>query len=239
MILAVGPFTALPPTMGDTATIGAPLAFIASRMPGTARIGSTLSHGFEGPMRMPARSAPAAPAITCGVGRAASAPSKRTLAHDRPTLVAHEILLEGQRARIGFDHRADGVVGHGQDACGDSQRCRLPGTDAGQRLARVQAARAVDVRREIAVAELEPGRPAERAQRVHEGPGLARAAPAGLLVDHARQRVEHGVDIGRDVQPQVGEVVAGVDDDGEALACNSCARPTASLTPPLPPDSTT
>src|SRR3546814_15794945 len=48
IILAVGPFTALPPTIGDTAITGARDPANASLIPGTARIGSTLRNGLEG-----------------------------------------------------------------------------------------------------------------------------------------------------------------------------------------------
>ena len=75
MILAVGPFSALPLTMGVTAMTGAPLALTASRMPGTARIGSMLSHGFDGQMMTPARPGAESACITCAVIRAAAAPS--------------------------------------------------------------------------------------------------------------------------------------------------------------------
>ena len=56
MILAVGPFTAVPPTSGDTATTGTPLPRSSWRMPGTARSGSMLSQGMEGQMTMAMRS---------------------------------------------------------------------------------------------------------------------------------------------------------------------------------------
>jgi len=42
IIFAVGPFTARPPMIGDTATTGAAVAAIAVRSSGTARIGSML-----------------------------------------------------------------------------------------------------------------------------------------------------------------------------------------------------
>ena len=60
--------------------------------------------------------------------------------------------------------------------------------------------------------------PAELLQGCHEGPGLVAPAPAGFGVDHAGQGVEGGVDVRGYVQPEVLEVVAGVNDDGEALA---------------------
>src|SRR6185437_325374 len=76
MILAAGPFTAFPPTIGDTATTGAPLARNAARRLGTARIGSMLSQGFDGPMTMPARSGDDRAAMTAADACAVAAPSK-------------------------------------------------------------------------------------------------------------------------------------------------------------------
>jgi len=72
-ILAAGPFSARPPTMGDTPTTG--LDPSSSRIPGTARIGSRLTHGLEGANRI--ASARVRASSTPGAGRAASAPSKR------------------------------------------------------------------------------------------------------------------------------------------------------------------
>jgi hypothetical protein len=48
IIFAVGPLTALPPMIGDTATTGAPQSAMAPRSPGTARMGSMLINGLEG-----------------------------------------------------------------------------------------------------------------------------------------------------------------------------------------------
>ena len=50
MNFSVGPLTARPATNGLTATTGAPAAAIASRIPGTARIGPIEITGFEGPI---------------------------------------------------------------------------------------------------------------------------------------------------------------------------------------------
>ena len=55
IILAVGPLTARPPMIGDTATTGARQAVSAARMPGTARIGSMLMKGLEGQITTAAR----------------------------------------------------------------------------------------------------------------------------------------------------------------------------------------
>src|SRR5262249_35432849 len=139
MILAVGPLTALPPMMGETATIGALLARMTSRMPGSARIGSTLSHGFDGPMITPPRSR----ADHVARGGSGAGAIEAGGAHHRPALVAHEVLLKAEHARIGFQHCAHRIIAHGQDAGPHAKRCRLVRADLGQPLAGAQAPTAV------------------------------------------------------------------------------------------------
>ena len=76
IILVVGPLTAFPLMIGDTATTGAPLALIASRMPGIARIGSMLMKGLDG-QTITARTSPeSSAAVISAWGRASAAPSK-------------------------------------------------------------------------------------------------------------------------------------------------------------------
>ena len=78
-----------------------------------------------------------------------------------------------------------------------------------------EPSRAFDVHGEVAVAELEPGFAAELAKRLHEVPRFAGSAPPALAIRHAAQRVQHRVDVGRDAEAEVLEVVAGVHDDDE------------------------
>ena len=72
MKAAVGPFSTPPATIGLTATTGAAERFIASRIPGTARIGAIEASGLEGPITIASASASAA--STSGDGAADSAP---------------------------------------------------------------------------------------------------------------------------------------------------------------------
>ena len=80
-----------------------------------------------------------------------------------------------------------------------------------------------DVRREIAVAELEPGLAAEPLHRRHEIPGLAGEPPAAFRIVQVGERVEHRVDVGRDVQAEMDEIVGGVDHD--ASVPSAAGRP--------------
>ena len=85
-----------------------------------------------------------------------------------------------------------------------------------ERLAARERRRADEVEPEIEVAELEPRVAAPLPRRLERAPGLARPAPAALLVVEAGERVEHGVEVGRDVQAEHLEVVADVAHHGEA-----------------------
>ena len=240
MILAVGPFTALPPMIGDTAMMGAPLARSASRMPGTARIGSTLSHGFDGPMMMPARSGADSASITSARGPRRAGAVEADGAHRRPALVAHEVFLEAQRARS----RSPPWCGRHRRSWAGCVRPRPAPPPDGRRRRSASRPRAGGRRGRRASPRspspsLNQVGPPSAPERAHEGPGLVAPPPAGLLVDHARQRIEHGVDVGRDVQARDGSKSSPVLTTMASRSRSSCASPTASLTPPLPPDSTT
>src|SRR5437016_113100 len=78
-------------------------------------------------------------------------------------------------------------------------------------------ARALDMRREIAVAEAEPGLAAQGFERRHKGPGLAAAPPAEFGVVVARERVEQRIEIRRDLKPEMHEIIARIGDDGQRV----------------------
>ena len=76
------------------------------------------------------------------------------------------------------------------------------------------SSRAGQVQPEVEVAQPEPGVGAPSSPRLLERPRrVAAHAPALLGVDPAGERVEHRVQVGRDVQPVRLEVVADVADD--------------------------
>ena len=88
-IFAVGPFTAFPPMIGDTATTGAVRAANASRTPGNARIGSTEMNGLDGQITIARNRGLPKASNSAGCARAPSAPANRnprtTGRHCRPT----------------------------------------------------------------------------------------------------------------------------------------------------------
>ena len=130
---------------------------------------------------------------------------------------AHEIVLEFHLAFVGGDERAHGVVACGNDRCRNAEFARKPHGDRGERHTSGEQARALDVGGEIAVAEPEPGLAAEAAECIHERPRLAGDAPAGLRIGNARQRVNDCVDVWTDMQTEMLEIVAYVDDDSQFL----------------------
>src|SRR4030095_6717709 len=75
--------------------------------------------------------------------------------------------------------------------------------------------RALAIDAQIAVPEPEPRLAAQLLEHAHEGPGLVATPPALLRVLAPGERVEERVEIGRHVQPEMNEIVAGVDHAGE------------------------
>src|SRR5262249_34089788 len=89
--------------------------------------------------------------------------------------------------------------------------------------------RALDVGGEVTIAERKPAFPAERFERGHEGPSLIAPAPPALRVVEACQRVHDGVEIGRYGEPEMLEVVAGIDHGHEVCARHDAAEPQSEL----------
>ena len=99
-----------------------------------------------------------------------------------------------------------------------------------------EAPGALDVGRQVGVADGEPARLAVALEHGVGGHRVAADAPAAFGVDQAAERVEQRVDVGRDVEAVQLEVVADVGDDGELDAVgSSSAKPCASFVPPVPP----
>ena len=87
----------------------------------------------------------------------------------------------------------------------------------------------MQMRGQIAVAEIEPGRLAE-ARHVGEGvKALVAEAPAPGGVEGAGERVADRVEVRGDVQPPDEGVVAGIDDHGELAGVDQSREPTHQL----------
>ena len=128
-----------------------------------------------------------------------------------------EPLLEGQLAAGRDDARAQAVVARGQQAGGEAVAPREVGGDGRQRLARAQALAAHEVQADVAIAEDEPVDAAELGHDRHRLARVAGDAPALLGMDASGQRVEQRVEVGRDRQAPVLEVVTDVADDRDVL----------------------
>ena len=131
--------------------------------------------------------------------------------------VAHEIMLEGQRAVWGLHPSAHRIVGHWQDAMPNAELLGQDRRGRGKSYALVQQAAAAHMQGQIAVAQAEPRLAAELRQRLHEMPALIGAPPTRGGICGVRQRIYKCVYVGRDVQAKVLEIVAGVDDEGEIV----------------------
>ena len=203
--------------IGDTATTSSRRAGDRARTPGTARTGAIDTSGFEGAMTT--TSAAAMASRTPGAGRGVAGAGE---AHpgDRDVVVAlHEVLLEAHLALgVGVahgDHRPQGVVGGREQAQTETPGGRDLVGDGRQGRAGRQPAGAVEVRSEVAIAELEPGVTSVATDGRHRLPRLVPQTPAGVGIDLPGEGVGDGVDVGADVQPVQRGVVADVDDRGD------------------------
>ncbi len=85
--------------------------------------------------------------------------------------------------------------------------------------------------REIAIAEPKPGLATERRQCLHERPGLAAASPAGLGIAEPGKGVHDGVEIGRNMQAEMHEIVPCVDAEDEVVWCEDPIESQGELRP--------
>src|SRR5690349_13995427 len=88
---------------------------------------------------------------------------------------------------------------------------------------------AVEVRGQVAIAQVEPYRLAEPPVLADALEATVDEAPAVPLVDHAGQGVADGAEIRRDVQAPDHRVVPGVDDDGQAARVEHASETTEQL----------
>jgi hypothetical protein len=126
-----------------------------------------------------------------------------------------EVLLEAEPALVCADLGPDRRVGHRQDRARDADGPLECQHDRGQGAALADPRGPCDVRREVPVAEAEPGLLAILGQGVHDGPGLAPDPPAALVVEAPGEHVHDRVMVRHDEQAVPFRVVARVDDDGQ------------------------
>jgi hypothetical protein len=107
----------------------------------------------------------------------------------------HKVVLEIELAFVSQHSCGDRVIAHRQDVRSDSPGGREVSDDGRQRIAATQSLGAQHMQRKISIAQGEPVLAAQRANRIHEPPGLVGPAPALHRVGLSGQRVEKGIDV--------------------------------------------
>src|SRR5262249_54449865 len=139
-------------------------------------------------------------------------------------LLAHEVVLEVDPARVAAHAGTHAVVAHWEQAGTDAEAPADVGGHFGQCLPQAQATSTLDMQREIAIAEPKPVLPAERANAVHERPRLVAPAPAGDGIVEPRENIGQRVDVRRDTQSEMLEIVAGVGDHKQFFGRQDAAQ---------------
>jgi hypothetical protein len=114
----------------------------------------------------------------------------------RRALQPHKIILEVEPTLLRPQPRAHRVVRHREEARGNPEATTEIVGDRREALARFQATGALDVGREVAVAEAEPCFAAQGIERRHEIPSLAAPSPAEIGIVLPRQGIEQRIEIG-------------------------------------------
>ena len=136
----------------------------------------------------------------------------------------NQILLEVKPSLFGVDHRRNGLVAHGENFRLDAERETDGLRGLGEGRAFAEHGRTMNVRRQVAIAQVEPRRAAVYGQLIVRAERLVAKAPARLGIHHPGQRIGHDIEIGRDGQSVHHDVVAGIDDDGEFARIHCAAE---------------
>ena len=199
---SAGPLSAAPPTIGEIATTEERRAASRSSMPGSARIGPIDTSGFDGAITTTSASVSAASVAAVGRGIVVEPDARHRDAVSEPDeVVLERDLLAGPGER---DHGPEPIVRHREHRELEAPRARDLGRHRRQVGPLGEPGGPIEVRRQIAVAEVEPGRRGSRTVRAHGGvpferlhrpPGLPLESPAALRIDRCRQRVRDRVEI--------------------------------------------
>jgi GT2 family glycosyltransferase len=117
--------------------------------------------------------------------------------------------------RPGRDPCRHDVVAHRDQPAGQTPGGRDVGGDRGERLAGAQPLGAVEVGREVPVADVEPGGYAVPLERAERGERLIREPPAGLRIVRTGEGIGDGVEVGTDAQAVEPVVIGRVADDDD------------------------
>jgi hypothetical protein len=123
-----------------------------------------------------------------------------------------ELLVVHPRPGRRLDVRRDLLIAHREHARRHPHRRGHAGRDLAQLQAVTQHAGPQQMGPQVVVAQVEPHRFAEAAQRLHTTPRLALLRPAALVATESGQGEQSRVETGADPQPVDPEVVGDVDD---------------------------
>ena len=188
-----------------------------------------LSHGLEGQTTTASSEPQASRSSAAGSGRAVVGAVVADGAHRGLAAAPDEVFLELEHAVGRVDQRAHRVVAHRQQATAQREAAREARRHRGQGFTGGEAPRALDVHREVLVAEPEPGRAAEARDLVEEDTGIVFATPTLRLLDDAAERVHDRVEVRADAQAEMVEIVAGVDEDREVAGRQYAIEPEREL----------
>ena len=139
--------------------------------------------------------------------------------------LAHEILLKAELRGRSLHPRFHALIAHDQDLAFDAEApsdicvCFRQGRALGQKL------RSKKMGRQVAVAELEPGRLAQLPHDLETFEGICFHAPTAFPAESSGKRVQDGIHVGRNVQAPPAQVVASVDDVSHLLRRNDLPQP--------------
>src|ERR1700733_16278872 len=105
----------------------------------------------------------------------------------------------------------------------NAEEAAKDGRNGGETLALPQPTPALHMNRKIVIAQSEPVLAAERRERLHERPRFVLSAPTELRIVEASQRVHQGVGVGRDMKPEMFEIIADIGDDDEIVGLHDPA----------------
>jgi hypothetical protein len=91
------------------------------------------------------------------------------------------------------------------------------------------------MRRDIFISEIEPGGPAKTFQRCHEVPGLGFNSPTPFSVIDPCQPIHYRIQVGRNLQTEMFEVVTGVDDNQKVFTREATGKALSQFRPAYAP----
>ena len=140
-----------------------------------------------------------------------------------------EPLLERERPGRSDDGRPHGVVRRGQEPRRESGPLDEVRGDRRERFPASQRLRADEMEPEVEVAEEEPSLATPLPSRLERSPRLPGPTPAALLVVQSGERVQNGVEVGRDMEAEHLDVVADVADHRQLAGVEDVVQPTREL----------